>query len=300
MQALLAFLAAWGTMLFLLLKLVSRGHMIRICSGQPTNKDEFIMRLKCLACESLARPVYSAAAQSPHIVDVVLVERHLHQPAEIRARLQNLVDTAEGQGYDAIALAYGLCGQATAGLVARSIPLIIPRAHDCITLYLGSRGRYQQEMAKEPGTYWYAQDYIERNSGGSAALAMGQGSDAEMQTLYEHYVPSRCCAQKYGKAKADRLMEVMNGWLSHYKRAVYLDIRLGDNGEIETQARAEAQRRGWAFERIAADLNLVRRLLDGPRSTGAGEWDADFLVVPPGQKIVMTYDDNVIESGSVS
>ena len=252
------------------------------------------MRLKCLACESLARPVYYAAAQSPHIVDVVLVERHLHRPDEIHPRLQTLIDAAEGQGYQAITLAYGLCGGATAGLVARSIPLVIPRAHDCITLYLGSRGRYQQEMAKEPGTYWYAQDYIERNSGGSAALAMGQGSDAEMQTLYEHY------AQKYGKAKADRLMEVMNGWLSHYKRAVYLDIRLGDNGEIEAQARAEAQRRGWAFERIAADLDLLRRLLDGPQSTGAGEWDADFLVVPPGQKIVLAYDDNVIESGSVS
>ena len=258
------------------------------------------MRLKCLACESLARPVYYAAAQSPHIVDVVLVERHLHRPDEIHPRLQTLIDAAEGQGYQAITLAYGLCGGATAGLVARSIPLVIPRAHDCITLYLGSRGRYQQEMAMEPGTYWYAQDYIERNSGGSAALAMGQGAEADMQSLYEHYV------QKYGKAKADRLMEVMNGWLSHYKRAVYLDAGLGDKGEIEAQAHAEAERRGWAFERIAADLNLVRRLLDGPqstgagpRSTGAGEWDADFLVVPPGQKIVMAYDDNVIESGSV-
>lgn len=251
------------------------------------------MRLKCLACESLARPVYYAAAHSTHIVDVALVERHLHQPAEIRPRLQSLIDAAEGQGYDAITLAYGLCGGATAGLAARSIPLVIPRAHDCITLYLGNRRRYQGEIDKEPGTYWYAQDYLERNSGGSAALAMGQGVDADMQSLYEHYV------QKYGRAKADRLMEVMDGWLSHYKRAVYLDTGLGGDGKVEMQARAEAQRRGWAFERIAADLDLVRRLLDGPQSTGAGEWDADFLVVPPGQQIVMAYDEKIIEIGSL-
>jgi len=86
-------------------------------------------------------------------------------------------------------------------------------------------------------------------------------------------------------------MEVMDGWLSHYKRAVYLDTGLGDNGEVEAQARAEAERRGWVFERIAADLDLVRRLLDG-------EWDADFLVVPPGQQVVMAYDDKIIELGA--
>ena len=241
------------------------------------------MRLYCLSCESLARPVYYWAAQSPHIMDVVLVERHLHRPDEIRPRLQSLIDAAEGQGYQAITLAYGLCGGATAGLVARSIPLVIPRAHDCITLYLGSRGRYQGEIDKEPGTYWYAQDYLERNSGDTAALAMGQGAEADMQSLYEHYV------QKYGKAKADRLMEIMDGWLNHYKRAVYLDIGLGGDGKVEAQARVEADRRGWIYERIAADLDLVRRLLEG-------EWDADFLVVPPGQKITMSYDEDIIEA----
>ena len=252
------------------------------------------MHLKCISCESLARPVYYWAAHSLNIVDVELVERHLHRPDEIRPRLQALIDAAEGQGYQAIALAYGLCGGATAGLVARSIPLVIPRVHDCITLYLGSRGRYQGEMDKEPGTYWYALDYMERNSGGTAALAMGQGAEADIQSLYEHYV------QKYGKAKADRLMEVMDGWLSHYKRAVYLDIGLGGDGKVEARARAEAERRGWVFEHIAADLDLVRRLLEGSQSTGASEWDADFLVVPPGQKIVMAYDEKIIETGSVS
>ena len=31
------------------------------------------MRILCLTCEALARPVYFCAALSPHIVDVVLV-----------------------------------------------------------------------------------------------------------------------------------------------------------------------------------------------------------------------------------
>jgi hypothetical protein len=221
------------------------------------------------------------------MVDIVLVPRHLHQPAEIRARLQGLVDAAEGQGYGAVALAFGLCGQATAGLAARSIPLILSRAHDCITLYLGSRARYNQEVAKEPGTYWYAQDYIERNRGETAALAMGQGSEADMLSLYEHYI------QKYGKAKADRLMEVMDEWRSHYKRAVYLDTGLGDASAVEEEARGEAERRNWILEYLQADLNLVCRLMNG-------EWDSDFLVVPPGGVIGMSYDEEIIKVEDVT
>ncbi len=239
------------------------------------------MRLKILTCDALARPVYYYAAHSPHIVDVHLVERHLHKPEEIRGRLQQLIDDAKG--YDAIPLAFGLCGKVTEGLVARSIPLVIPRAHDCITLFLGSRQRYLDEQKKEPGTFWYSQDYLQRKSDDSAALSMGATTDADMQKMYEIYI------QKYGRAKADRLMAVMNEWMVHYKRAVYLDIGLGDGAVAEAEARSDAAKRNWQFERIAANLGLFQRLLDG-------QWDADFLVVPPRQKVVMSFDDNIIEA----
>lgn len=239
------------------------------------------MRLKCFACESLARPAQACAAVSTHRVEVELVPRRLHRPAEIRARLQAAIDAADG--YDAVLLAFGLCGQTTAGLLARSVPLVLPRAHDCITLYLGSRARYESELAKEPATYWYAQDYMQNNSGETAALAMGAGTDEDLQTLYEHYI------RKYGRPKADRLMAIMDEWRARYKRAVYLDSGLSDSGDFEAQARAEAERRGWAFERLSADLDLLQRLMNA-------EWDQDFLIVPPGQAVAQSYDERIIEA----
>ena len=36
------------------------------------------MRLMCIACEVLARPLYLSAARSPHIVDIQLFRRGLH------------------------------------------------------------------------------------------------------------------------------------------------------------------------------------------------------------------------------
>ncbi|MEJ2267335.1 MAG: DUF1638 domain-containing protein [Anaerolineales bacterium] len=240
------------------------------------------MKLKCIACEVLARPLYLCAARSPHIVDIELVKKGLHnQPVILRDRLQTAIDNTDEKDFDAILLAYGLCGQATAGLMAQRIPVVIPRAHDCITLFLGSRQKYQEQFEHEPGTFWYAQDYIERDDGSGAVLSMGSGTDTELEAVYNEYV------QKYGKDNADYLMEVMGAWQAHYKRAVFIDLQVGNGASVETRARDEAARRGWSYERMNGDLILIRRLLQG-------DWENDFLVLPPGQKVIMAHDEQII------
>ena len=240
------------------------------------------MRYKCLTCEALTRPVYLSAALSPHSIDIELVRIGLHdRPKDLRSQLQAMIDAVPAEKYDAVLLAYGLCGQATAGLAARQAPLVMPRAHDCITLFLGSRERYRQQVEGNPGTYWYSQDYMERRDSASLTLSMGSGVTDNIQAEYDRYV------EKYGKDNADYLMEVMGGWSSHYNRAVFIDLEVGDASSVEALARAEAQRRGWTFEHLPGDIGLIRRLV-------MGEWDDDFLVVPPGQKIVMTGTDGVV------
>ena len=237
------------------------------------------MRIKCLACEALARIVYVCAAQSPHIVDVELFRLGLHrEPADLCARLQAKIDQASQEDYDAIVMAYGLCGKSTAGLIARRIPLVIPRAHDCITLFLGGRSRYGEQFRDHPGTYWYALDYIERSDG---STGMGAETDAQSQALYDEYV------EKYGRDNADYLMETMGAWQSHYDRAVLIDVGVGDLTAVEMETKGTADRRGWRFERLEGDQVLVRRLLQG-------DWTEDFLVVEPGHAVVMTYDADVI------
>jgi hypothetical protein len=178
-------------------------------------------------------------------------------------------------------MAYGLCGKATAGLTARDVPLVIPRAHDCITLFLGSRERYQDQFENFPGTYWYALDYIERDDGSGGSLALGAGSETELNTVYDEYV------RKYGQDNADYLMEVMGAWQQHYQRAGLIDMGVGDIAAVQARAEADAARRGWTFDRVPGDVILIHRLL-------AGDWADDFLVVQPGEQVAMTYDENVI------
>jgi hypothetical protein len=242
------------------------------------------MRIKCLGCDALARMIYLSAAHSPHIVDISIFRLGLHRkPVDLQARLQAEIDEAQGQGYDAITLAYGLCGKATYGLTARDVPVVIPKAHDCITLFLGSRERYRQQHENMPGTYWYALDYIERGALTKEKFSLGSGMDdgRDIGDVYDEYVA------KYGQDNADYLMEVMGAWRSHYERAAFIDLGIGHSQAVEAQAQEEAARRGWSFERITGDLVLINRLL-------SGAWEHDFVVLKPGQKLDMAYNDDII------
>jgi hypothetical protein len=243
------------------------------------------MRLKCLGCEALARLIYLSAAQSPHIVDIELFALGLHnRPNELRRLLQEAVDATSAEDYDAIILGYGICGKATVGLSSPKIPMVIPRAHDCITLFLGDRTRYKEQFEDNPGTYWYTIDYIERRKPGDALGATSASTDSAAQ--YQEYV------EKFGKDNADYLMEVMGAWETHYQRAVFIDMGVGDGTAVATNAEAIAQRRNWLYEKMAGDLVLIRKLI-------MGEWDKDFLMLDPGQSIDMSFDDNIVECALV-
>jgi hypothetical protein len=241
------------------------------------------MRLRIVGCEVLARPLYLAAARSPHIVDLTLLRQGLHdRPGGLRERLQAELDWTEAATYDAIGLAYGLCGGAIAGLVARAAPVVLPRAHDCITLFLGSRERYAAEFIGHPGTYWYAQDFMERGDGRST-VGMGAQSDEARQRTYEEYV------ERYGRDNADYLMEALGEWRSHYDRAVFVDLGVGDGSAVETRARTEAVEQGWGYDRLPGDMVLVKRLVDG-------DWADDFLVLQPGERSVQAWDEGVVRA----
>jgi len=239
--------------------------------------------LKLIACEILAREICAMVASSTNRIDVEFMPKGLHDIGQegMVARLTKVLDQADGGGYDAVLFGYGLCGNGLVGLSARSTKLVLPRAHDCITLFLGDRARYKDEFENRPGTYWYTLDYIERKDSDGTTLSLGSGLDTDINAVYDEYV------EKYGVGNADYLMEVMGAWQSHYQRAVFIDMGVGDGAAVEAVAQSEATRRGWIFERVAGDLVLIRRLL-------AGDWGTDFLSLEPGQQITMTYDDNVV------
>lgn len=245
--------------------------------------------LKVIACEIAFREICHAAARTRNVVDLEFLTQGLHdQPTLGCAEIQKRIAAVPPGKFDAILIGYGLCSSILVGLHSRHTPLVIPRAHDCITLFLGSKERYQRCFTERPGTYYYTSGWLEcrKRRGGDAPAGYGgfmpASSVAARQKDYEAWV------KKFGEEQARYLLEVMAGWSQHYSHGVLIDFDFTKPLQLPGQVQQICAERGWQYEELPGDLGLLQRWLDG-------NWDAkEFLVTPPNRQVVASFDEGVI------
>ena len=208
------------------------------------------MRFKLLACEIFFREISSLLADSPHQIDVEFLPQQWHTvgTARMKSRLSECLAAVDESCYDALLLAYALCSNGIVGLSTKKIPMVVPRAHDCITLFLGSRERYLNYFAANGGTYFMTTGWFERD-----------------KTVHDG-------------------IEIM----PFYSKLAFIEMGIEPDDTFERRARVIAEERRWKFEKLTGDLSLLRRLLDG-------DWNNDFLIVPPGSEIQAAYNGDVIQ-----
>jgi hypothetical protein len=243
------------------------------------------MRLKLISCEVLYREMCAAISRAPHEVDVEFLPKGLHDEGcgPMRKRLQEVIDSTDSEHYEAVVFGYGLCGTGTAGLIARKLPLVIPRAHDCIALLMGSRERYQEYFEKNPGVYFRSTGWLERGEN----LEQESLQIVRNKTGYGHSLAE--LVAKYGNDNGNYLFEQLSSYQKTYKKLTYISTGLETDGTFERRAKDEAAGRGWQFESVQGNLSLFERLL-------AGDWsEQDFLIVPPGYRVAVTYDTGIID-----
>lgn len=160
-------------------------------------------------------------------------------------------------------------------MLMKRCKLVVPRAHDCITLLLGSKERYAAYVAEHPGTYWYSPGWNKHHV---------PPGPKRYETLHSAYV------EKYGEDNADYLMNCEQNWFKTYNRATYVHLSIGATDADKAYTRFCADWLDWAYDEQAGDPALLRALI-------LGEWDSErFLVLEPGQTLRMTSDERIIES----
>jgi hypothetical protein len=243
------------------------------------------MTFKLIACEVFYREVCACVAASPHRVDIEFTPKGAHDKSDSLTRaaaVQNRCGRGGEQAWDAILLGFGLCGNSTRGLAARKTRLVIPRAHDCCTIFLGSRERFRDNFKDNPSLPFSSTGYMER--GGSSVHDASVSIIPGLGDKYEEYV------RQYGEENAKYIMESLTASVSHAVdgqadiRWVFIDVPELSHLGFAEKCRAEAEASGRQFVLLPGEMRLVRGLVNG-------QWDpAEFLVVEPGQKIGAVYD----------
>jgi len=215
----------------------------------------------------MQREAYYCAARSKNVVDVILMEQGLHdEPDRLRSEVRKVLENThdiQKRPYDASLLGYGLCSNGIVGLSAE-IPIVVPRGHDCITLFLGSKDKYQEYFDSHRGVYWYSPGWIESGK---------QPSKERYEKLLAEY------KEKYGDDNAQYLMEVEQNWIKEYNWATYVDWGLTDSDKYKNYTKRCAEFLHWNYDELKGSSALMQRFVDG-------NWhDSEFLLVKPGQKI---------------
>lgn len=197
-------------------------------------------------------------------------------------RLKAQLEAIDMAGYDALLLGYGLCNNGIVGLAAREVPLVVPRAHDCITLFFGSKEKYLEFFYANPGVYFKTTGWIERGESleqlGPQSVQRRTGLDMTFEEM----------VAKYGEDNARYLWEQLRLFHKRYHTLVFIEMGIEPDDRFERQVQEEAAKRGWKFMKVQGDLRLIRQLVDG-------QWDEeDFLVVPPGYRIAPSFDERII------
>ncbi|WP_214658703.1 DUF1638 domain-containing protein [Candidatus Formimonas warabiya] len=207
---------------------------------------------KIFACRTLEEEIREVL---PANVDYEFLEYGLHNtPDKLRQELQKRIEEAEQ--YETLLFGYGLCSNGVAGLRSEKHTMVIPRVHDCISLLLGSRKRYDAEFEMYPGTYYLSKGWIKQK--------------AEPLSGFHRY------CEKYGEESARWIIAEE---YKNYQRVAFIHTGT-NNDEYVKYGREVAKFLNVEFFEIEGSLYFFEQLVNG-------NWNKEFLIVPPGKNILI-------------
>ncbi|MFP3859426.1 MAG: DUF1638 domain-containing protein [Bacteroidales bacterium] len=209
-----------------------------------------------IACRSI-KPELERMKEGEENLKVKYLPQNLHRtPDKLREMLQNVINKFEKES-DIMVLGYGLCSNGIVGVRAPQQGLYIPRTHDCIAFYLGSRENYKNIFGKHPGTYHLTKSWIDNKK--------------DPLGLVENEYTERV-----GRELAE---ETMKAEIKNYEFISYVNTNVGDDEKYRKRARENADFFNKKFIEYNGSADYFKKIIYGPYDT------QDFVFVKPNDKV---------------
>jgi hypothetical protein len=212
-----------------------------------------------IACRVM-EPEIEAARAGSQAVEIIYLEQGLHRtPKRLPELLQEQIDQVAPRA-TAIVLGYGLCSNGLVGVTARRQKLIVPRCHDCISLFLGSPARYVQVFNDHPGTYYLTPGWVKENRD-------------PLGTYQMEYLP------KYGEETARWAIRES---LKNYTHIALINSGMPGSEALRRRALENAEFFNMAYIEIEGNLSYFEKIIRGPYKA------EEFLHLQPGETITQS------------
>ncbi len=236
-------------------------------------------KYKLISCSIFIREISGLLSNNTNSIYPVFLDLGAHnEPEKLKRLIQKEIDKTKSNDFDAILLAYGLCGNSLVGIQSENLPLILPKAHDCCTILLGSRDAFTTHFSDNLSASWSCNGYMESNE--SHFHASDEGKIFGLNKTYEELV------KQYGKENADYLIKEVVGETNDGP-LFYIDLPETSIKENITNFVSAAEKRKQEYIMLKGNISLLKDFLQG-------DWNEDFLIVPPGFYIEPSYNEDVV------
>ncbi|MCX5838137.1 MAG: DUF1638 domain-containing protein [Deltaproteobacteria bacterium] len=209
-----------------------------------------------IACRVMEPELEAVRAGAP-AVEIIYLEQGLHRtPKKLPGMIQERIDQAASYA-TVIVLGYGLCSNGLVGVTARRQKLIVPRCHDCISLFLGSPARYDAVFRDHPGTFYLTPGWVKQNQD-------------PLGTYEVEYLP------KYGREVA---LWAIRESLKNYTHIALIHSGMPESEALRRRALENAEFLNMTYIEMEGNLSYFEKIIRGPYKA------EEFLHLQPGETI---------------
>ena len=197
------------------------------------------MSLAIIYCPVLEREIEAIIRGVPEVTHLEKMEWGLHiQPDELlKSVTRKILDLQDH--FKAIMLGYGRCQAMDRLPKTFKIPVFYPDADDCIGVLLG-QNRYIEELHKEAGTWFLTPGWTE---------------------LGMEFIFHELQLERIAKKGLDPL-QLAHRMLKDYTRALFIEMKLGDQAGLLKKAEEIAGQFNLRLERTSGSLAVLEKTLE--------------------------------------